>query len=191
MNQRQELFCLGVIEGKTARQAYIDAGYAPKAAHVCSSQLLAKPSIQNRIQELRVQTTTKRILDAIQIKEKLSEIISQGEHKDAVKAADILNRMLGTYAPTQTRSQIDQRIAVAAQITVVSPQAQSLVERVLNGERTDRVLPESALSVVGATVHPPVLEAHTPTHTETPSRESQVERELDPAKHDTSHDPVI
>lgn len=50
-NQRHELYCQGVVEGKTSDQAYIDAGYKPGRNN--AARLRAKESIQTRIKELK------------------------------------------------------------------------------------------------------------------------------------------
>lgn len=52
LNLKQEQFCQEYIIDLNATQAYIRAGYEEKSANVTSSQLLANPKVQLRIQEL-------------------------------------------------------------------------------------------------------------------------------------------
>ena len=52
INQRHELFALGLVEGKTADQAYTDAGYKPNRKN--ASRLKTNEGIQNRVAELQV-----------------------------------------------------------------------------------------------------------------------------------------
>ncbi len=49
-NIRHELFCRGLFTGKTADQAYQNAGYKPSRAH--ASRLAAKGNIRQRVSEL-------------------------------------------------------------------------------------------------------------------------------------------
>ncbi len=49
-NIRHELFCRGLVTGKTADQAYQNAGYKPSRAH--ASRLAAKGTIRQRVSEL-------------------------------------------------------------------------------------------------------------------------------------------
>ncbi len=49
-NIRHELFCRGLVAGKTADQAYQDAGYKASRAH--ASRLAAKGNIRQRVSEL-------------------------------------------------------------------------------------------------------------------------------------------
>ncbi len=49
-NVRHELFCRGLVAGKTADQAYQDGGYKASRAH--ASRLAAKGNIRQRVSEL-------------------------------------------------------------------------------------------------------------------------------------------
>jgi len=73
-NQRWELFCQGIVTGKSAVQAYTDAGYKPKAARVSGPQLLSHPVIQGRIKELNEMALTPKIMSKTERMERLSEI---------------------------------------------------------------------------------------------------------------------
>jgi phage terminase small subunit len=50
-NHRHELYCRGIVEGKTSDRAYADAGYQPSRKN--ASRLRAKEDIQGRIRELQ------------------------------------------------------------------------------------------------------------------------------------------
>jgi phage terminase small subunit len=50
-NHRHELYCRGIVEGKTSDRAYADAGYQPSRKN--ASRLRAKEDIQARICELQ------------------------------------------------------------------------------------------------------------------------------------------
>jgi hypothetical protein len=85
MNQRQELFCQGVFEGKTATEAYILAGYSDKGARRCASRLLANEDIQARIKELNDAAVTDKVMSVAERKERLSEI-ARARYSDFVTA---------------------------------------------------------------------------------------------------------
>ena len=57
LTPKQEAFCLGVVEGRTALEAYKAAGYQPKATdqtkQQAASRLLNSKEIASRIAELR------------------------------------------------------------------------------------------------------------------------------------------
>ena len=61
-NQRHELFCQGIAQGKSATQAYIDAGYSKKGADVSASRLLGNASVMLRVEELREKVEKKNEL---------------------------------------------------------------------------------------------------------------------------------
>jgi phage terminase small subunit len=67
-NQRHELYCQGVVEGKSSDQAYADAGFKPSRKN--ASRLKTKEDIQSRIRELqkraleRHDVTIDRIIEA-------------------------------------------------------------------------------------------------------------------------------
>ena len=140
MNPRQERFCLGILEGKPPREAYIDAGYSKKSAHVTAYQLLNNPSVKSYLAELRQKATSQRILDVIQVQEVLSGIIRYGQTNPkeggriAVMAAHELAMIQGMHAPSKTESTSK---GVMFHISVSSTQSQSLVQRVLNGDLPD------------------------------------------------------
>ena len=51
LNHRHELFAKGLVEGKTADQAFVDAGY--KRNRCNASRLRTNENIKNRIAELQ------------------------------------------------------------------------------------------------------------------------------------------
>jgi len=75
MNQRQELFCQGLFSGKTATQAYIDAGYAPKKASCCAVRLQRNASVVARMKELNDMVVSDKVVTVKECLERLSEII--------------------------------------------------------------------------------------------------------------------
>ena len=55
LSVRQERFCREYVIDGCGKRAYIRAGFAPKSAEVCASQLLRKPKVSARIAELQAE----------------------------------------------------------------------------------------------------------------------------------------
>ena len=53
LSPKHEAFAQGVASGKSATQAYVEAGYSPKGADGAACKLQGNASIQSRIEELR------------------------------------------------------------------------------------------------------------------------------------------
>lgn len=60
-NTRWELFCQGLLEGKTADQAYEDAGYSPNAGNAI--RLKGNERIQARLEELKAEAAKFAVMD--------------------------------------------------------------------------------------------------------------------------------
>ena len=102
MTERQENFCLEYAKSGNATQAYMAAGYSckdAKSAAVTASRMLRKVNVRQRIEELRAQIKSEKILSIEQRKEILTSIASDSEStkQDKVKAIDTLNKMDGVY----------------------------------------------------------------------------------------------
>jgi len=74
MNQRQELFCRGVIAGKSGTQAAKDAGYSAKTAGRHAVRLTQNDSVKARIAQLNEMAVSAKVMTVLQRKERLSEI---------------------------------------------------------------------------------------------------------------------
>lgn len=64
LTDKQERFCQEYIVDNDATKAAIRAGYSPKTAGQLGYQLLQKPSIKARINELRTEQTARVQIDA-------------------------------------------------------------------------------------------------------------------------------
>lgn len=78
-NPRHELFAEGLVSGKSATQAYIDAGYSEKGAEVSASQLLRNPKVAARIDELKARIAKRVEITQADIVEKLLALASRHE----------------------------------------------------------------------------------------------------------------
>ncbi|MHA2064284.1 MAG: terminase small subunit [Candidatus Thorarchaeota archaeon] len=95
LTERQRKFVL-YYEGD-GQSAAIKAGYAENSARITASKLLTQPNIQKALAKKNEQIATPLIASLIERKEILSEIARQTDHKDRVKATDVLNKMDSIY----------------------------------------------------------------------------------------------
>jgi phage terminase small subunit len=102
-NQRHELFCQGLAQGKSATQSYIDAGYSKKGADVSASRLLGNASVMLRVEELRERVEKKNELTLDWLIQQGKEMYQESrEAKDRTAAAsfyDKLCKIRGAYSP--------------------------------------------------------------------------------------------
>ena len=87
MNEKQVRFCEEYIIDHNATQAAIRAGYSPKTAGVQACELLKKPNIQEKIQELSEKVTTSAIASAEEVLEHFTKVM-RGEMFDQVVKRD-------------------------------------------------------------------------------------------------------
>lgn len=87
MNEKQLRFCEEYIIDHNATQAAIRAGYSPKTAGVQACELLKKPNIQEKIQELAEHVSTVAIATAEEVLEHFTKVM-RGEVFDQVVKRD-------------------------------------------------------------------------------------------------------
>ena len=104
LNQRQELFCQNILNGKSATKAARDAGYSEKTAYSIGARLLKHVEITKRLAALQLAVSSGNIATKQQREEILTKIATEG-HKEPITAQDKvraiaeLNKMGGDYAP--------------------------------------------------------------------------------------------
>jgi hypothetical protein len=122
-NIRHEKFAQGIASGLSQRKAYLAA--FPKSANwkdatvdKRASELSKKGEILGRVKELAEQSSKKTIMNAIQRKEWLTEVIKSDkeETKDKLKAIDILNRMQGDYV-TKIEADVDTTVNINIELS--------------------------------------------------------------------------
>jgi phage terminase small subunit len=102
MTAKQERFCLLIVRGETAFNAYIQSGYAastPGTGATNASQLLKQQKVSNRIAELReaaaiaasisVETLTRELLEI------RADATADGQHGAAVSAVAMIAKLNG------------------------------------------------------------------------------------------------
>jgi phage terminase small subunit len=103
MNAKHRRFCEGIVSGKTAGQAYMDAGYDAQgqSAYVSASRLMNNVKIKERIKKMMDKTESSTIKTVKERKEMLSRIMDNAEANDklmdAIRASAELSKMDGAY----------------------------------------------------------------------------------------------
>jgi phage terminase small subunit len=104
LTEKQDKFCLNIVAGMSQTDAYKNSHNAEnmsiEAIYVEASRLMDNPKIALRIEELRKEARKEVIMNTIQRKEWLTNLIMQDEKAsktDKLKALDILNKMDGEY----------------------------------------------------------------------------------------------
>lgn len=102
MQRLQENFCVEFVRCGNATEAYKRAGYKPrsdKVAGTAAARLLGNVGIQKRIEELRRELDSHKIMDAVERRELLTQFARDEEtaKSDRLKAMDLLNKMDGVY----------------------------------------------------------------------------------------------
>lgn len=103
---KQEKFCLEYARTGNAVKSYINAYNKPKdkynSAGVESNRLLKNPKIQKRLNELYESHNRKKIMQAEEMKIKLTELARDSEDKkSALKAIELLAKMGGLFINRQ------------------------------------------------------------------------------------------
>lgn len=87
ITDKQELFCLEYIKDLNASGAARRAGYNPKHSNVTGSELIAKPYIQKRCQELNFKRFNKAEQEGVQVIKELA-LLAFSDIKNYMDIAD-------------------------------------------------------------------------------------------------------
>ena len=114
LTQKQENFCLNILQGMSQREAYIKAGYSNKQSFVTIDRnacgLLKNNKVLTRLEELRQKTQNDKIASVIECQEILTEIIRAKQtdfmtcSADGVWMHDVGNETLNTHAIKQIQT---------------------------------------------------------------------------------------
>ena len=101
LTPKQEMFCLEYVVDMNGTQAAIRAGYSKRTANEQAAQLLAKPSIKQRVQELLAERARRVKLSADWVLARLraeAERAGDGASPAArVRALELLGKHLGLF----------------------------------------------------------------------------------------------
>lgn len=103
-NARHEAFAQGIAEGKTQKEAYMQAfpnchSWKDRTIINRACDLARRDDVSERVQELQQQTTSDVIMSITARKEWLTRLVMDGQEAtpNRLKALDILNKMDGAY----------------------------------------------------------------------------------------------
>lgn len=129
-NPRHERFAQELFKGKSAIEAYGDAGYSPDRG--AATRLSANVSIVARVKELQ-ETTAQRVIDAsiFEAKQMFSDLLQDivdakqaGDHKTAIDGRKFLLRCFGYEdSPTLTHEHVKGQKIAAEQPTAGAGEA--------------------------------------------------------------------
>lgn len=101
LTAKQEKFVQGIIEGMSQADAYRSAYSAnrmtDKSIWEAASRLMSDSKVNARLQELRDQISSEKIMSATKRAERLTEFATDADPNVAMKAIDLLNKMTGEY----------------------------------------------------------------------------------------------
>ena len=112
LTHKQKAFCESFAATNQLQQSAIDAGYSPKSAATAASNLLKHPRVSRYVRYLQSKVVTKKIADAQEIQELLTEmsrgnvtdelvtprgdkVRAQIHTRERIKAADLLAAIQG------------------------------------------------------------------------------------------------
>lgn len=97
MNHKQKIFCEYFVKDGNATEAAKKAGYSTQTAAAQASRLLTNVNVRKYIKELSERDTSKRIMQADEVKAYLSSVIQDAKTKtaDKIKAGTVLLRTSG------------------------------------------------------------------------------------------------
>ncbi len=124
---KQKAFADAYIELGNATQAAIKAGYSERTARFIGTENLTKPNIKNYIDERLKEIEDKRIADAKEVLEYLTEVLrgkstsevfvdgcrtlKRPDEKEKLKAAELLGKRYGLYTE-KIEAEIDGEINI-------------------------------------------------------------------------------
>lgn len=110
---KQEAFCQGIVIGKSATQAYRNAGYSGQGADVSASRLLGDASVRARLTELRKATEIVAGLSRAQyLNHSWGRFLANT--KDSPKYGEMIAKAMGWNAPE--RRELNERLDIVVVI---------------------------------------------------------------------------
>lgn len=119
LTAKEEKFSTNVFSGMTYTDAYKDAynaeNMSDKTINEKASLMAKKDKIRARIQQLRDEANSEKIISAIKRKEILTNIALTETTDNVMKAIDILNKMDGEYVQ-KVQADVDNHIDIEIKI---------------------------------------------------------------------------
>jgi phage terminase small subunit len=97
LKERQEKFCQAYLISRNATSAAKEAGYSERSAYNQGYELLKKPEIQRRLEELEEEYSTD--VDVVsELEKQYEQAKTNGNGQTALKALELLSRVRGNNA---------------------------------------------------------------------------------------------
>lgn len=114
LNPKQNAFAIEYIKDKNATQAAIRAGYSQKTAQRIGSELLSKPLIKQKIDELQKAAEVRAGITVDKIVKRINAIADDPNTapRDRLKADELLGKYLGMFTEkVEMKGQIDTTVS--------------------------------------------------------------------------------
>lgn len=98
------------------RSAYDTSGMTDKSINEKASLLKDQVKIKSRIEELRAELDTPKVMSAQKRRERLTEMANSEDPNVAMKAIDILNKMTGEYVQ-KVVADVDTSVSINIELT--------------------------------------------------------------------------
>ena len=112
-NSQHEKLAYEIAMGCNHAEAARRAGYSPRSGKYHVHNILCRPDVAARLEELREITSSERVMSIVERKEELSRIarkVEKSRPKVAIAAIAELNKMDGAYAPEKIETKSEQVI---------------------------------------------------------------------------------
>ena len=97
LKERQEKFCQAYLISRNATSAAKEAGYSERSAYNQGYELLKRPEIQRRLEELEEEYSTD--VDVVsELEKQYEQAKTNGNGQTALKALELLSRVRGNNA---------------------------------------------------------------------------------------------
>jgi phage terminase small subunit len=97
LKERQEKFCQAYLISRNATSAAKEAGYSERSAYNQGYELLKKPEVQRRLEELEDEYSTD--VDVVsELEKQYEQAKANGNGQTALKALELLSRVRGNNA---------------------------------------------------------------------------------------------
>lgn len=101
----------GMNQSDAYREVFDVADWKPSSIWTEASVMASNPKVAQRIEELKAQVVSPKIMTAIQRKEKLTEHANNEDPNVSMKAIDLLNKMDGEYVQ-RIEADVNQDVVV-------------------------------------------------------------------------------
>ena len=98
------------------RSAYDTSGMTDKSVNEKASWLKDQVKIKSRIEELRAEVDSPKVMSAQKRRERLTEMANSEDPNVAMKAIDILNKMTGEYTQ-KVVADVDTNVSINIELT--------------------------------------------------------------------------